>query len=428
MNQETFALIDINNCYVSCERVFKPALNGTPVVVLSNNDGCIVSRSNEAKALKIGMAAPWHEVRENALRAGVQVFSSNYPLYADMSRRFFMILQAHFSLEDLEPYSIDECFIRLSSYQNLVQSEQYCRDLVDTIQQWLGLPCCIGIGSSKTQAKLANHFAKTYPGFRSVCNLPAMDLCNLESLMMQTPVSEVWGIGSKISKRLAGFNIHSSYDLTFANEHHLSKQFSVLLGRTIRELKGQSCIALEDPNIPSKQILSSRSFSQALSDKDTIKQALIFHVNRAHQRLTAQHQLCAVIHVSLYEKISQPPYKKIVSYALGLEYASDDLLEINQAALRQIDVLFKENIKYVKISVLLSALELKSQHTYDLWQPIDKIQQRGQLMNTLQAMKRKYGADCIQAGYASRQTVWKMKQEHRSPRYTTCWNELLSVG
>ena len=193
MSDEIFALIDINNCYVSCERVFNPSLNGKPVVVLSNNDGCVVSRSNEAKALNIGMAMPWHEVKKDALQAGVQVFSSNYALYADMSRRFFMILEQHFNPDDLEPYSIDECFIRLTSYSSLFELEHYCRGLIQTIQQGLGLPCCIGIGSSKTQAKLANHFAKTYSGFESVCNLTEMDLCSVESLMMETPVSEIWG-------------------------------------------------------------------------------------------------------------------------------------------------------------------------------------------------------------------------------------------
>ncbi|MGE8540950.1 Y-family DNA polymerase [Acinetobacter sp. ANC 3813] len=428
MPEEIFALIDINNCYVSCERVFNPSLNGKPVVVLSNNDGCVVSRSNEAKALKIGMAVPWHEVKKEALRAGVQVFSSNYALYADMSRRFFMILEQHFNPDDLEPYSIDECFIRLSSYNGLFNLEDYCRDLIKTIQQGLGLPCCLGIGHSKTQAKLANHFAKSHHGFKGLCNLTAMDFCSIESLMMETPVSEVWGIGRKISKKLDSYNIRSSYDLTFANEHHLAKQFSVLIARTIRELKGQSCIALDDPDIPSKQILSSRSFAQPLTDKEIIKQAVIFHVNRAHGRLSKQQQLCAALHVSLYEKIPYPPYKKSISHAVGLEYATDDLLSLNHACLHQIDVLFKENIQYVKVSVMFSALHEKKTHTYDLWQPLAKIQQRDQLMHTLSKMKIRYGADCIQTGYSSAEQTWKMKQEHRSPRYTTCWKELLSVG
>ncbi|MCG2609782.1 Y-family DNA polymerase [Acinetobacter sp. SM34] len=428
MAQQLFALIDINNCYVSCERVFNPHLNGQPVVVLSNNDGCVVSRSNEAKALNIGMAIPWHGIEQWALAAGVKVFSSNYALYADMSRRFFSILEQHFHPDDLEPYSIDECFIQLSSYAENFDVEQYCRDLIQRIEQWLGLPCCMGIGTTKTQAKLANHFAKKRSGFNSLCYLPHLDLCSYESLLLETPASEIWGVGRKISKQLQDYEIYSCYDLTFANEHHLAKQFSVTIARTIRELKGQSCIALDDPATPAKRILSSRSFAAALTEKSIIKQAVIFHVNRAHKRLIKQQQLCACIHVSLYEKISNPPYKKSISHALGLEYASNDLLVLNAAALKQIYVLFKENKKYIKVEVMFSALHVKQQYTHDLWQPLALIQQREGLMKTLLQMQQRYGSDCIQIGYHSANPAWHMKQHHRSPRYTTCWQEMLTIN
>lgn len=426
--QEIFALIDINNCYVSCERLFNPSLNGKPVVVLSNNDGCVVSRSNEAKALNIGMAVPWYEIEKQARAIGVQVYSSNYALYGDMSRRFFEILDQHFSKEgDLEPYSIDECFIRLTDYQQLFDLRQYCSNLLDQIQQWLGLPCCIGIGYSKTQAKLANHFAKKKHGFKGVCSIPDLDLCDYEALLMQTDVSEVWGVGRKISKRLQAFEIKNCYDLTFANEHHLVKHFSVLIARTIRELKGQSCISLEDPHIPSKQILASRSFAQALTCLDTIKQAIVFHLNRAHKRLIAQQQLCACIHVSLYEKIAHPPFKKAVSQVSGLEYATDDLLILTQACMKQIHVLFKENTKYIKVGIIFSALQPKAHTIPDLWQPLELIEQRNQLMTTLSSMKTRFGSDCIQVGYHSLQKTWQMKQQHLSPRYTTCWFEVLNI-
>ncbi|CAB1221442.1 Y-family DNA polymerase [Acinetobacter bouvetii] len=428
MPQQLFALIDINNCYVSCERAFNPKLNGQPVVVLSNNDGCVVSRSNEAKALNIGMAVPWYEIEQTALKAGVKVFSSNYALYGDMSRRFFTILEQHFHPDDLEPYSIDECFIQLGSYAEHFDLEQYCRHLIKIMEQWIGLPCCIGVGTTKTQAKLANYFAKKRTGFDSVCYLPHVDLCSYESLLQETPVAEIWGIGRKISKQLQDYEIYNAYDLTFANEHHLGKQFSVMLARTIRELKGQSCIALDDPQTPSKRILSSRSFAAALTEKNVIKQAVIFHVNQAYQRLIKQQQLCACVHVSLYEKIPNPPYKKSISYALGLEYASDDLLTLNHAALKQIDVLFKENKKYIKVEIMLSALCSKQHYMHDLWQPLERIQQRDNLMQALLKMKQRYGQDCIQIGYHSRSSAWQMKQQYRSPRYTTCWQELLTIN
>ena len=424
---EIYALIDINNCYVSCERVFNPSLHHQPVVVLSNNDGCVVSRSNEAKALGIAMAVPWYEIEQQALNAGVHVFSSNYALYGDMSRRFFELLHLHFKTEDLEPYSIDECFIRLTDYSAVLDLEQYCVELLKQINQWLGLPCCVGIGYSKTQAKLANHFAKKKSAFEGVCSLPDLDPCSFESLLLDTDVSEVWGIGRKISKRLEAYGIRSCYDLTFANEHHLAKQFSVLMARTIRELKGQSCIALDDPALPSKRILASRSFAKALSDISFIKQAVIFHLNRAHRRLVEQQQLCGCVHVSLYEKIQLPPYKKAFSQVMGLEYPTDDLLLLTQAAQRQIDVLFKENIQYVKVSIMFSALNLKREHIDDLWQPLVLIEQRDQLMQTLLRMKKRYGSDCIHVGYHSKETQWQMKQQYRSPRYTTHWHEMLVI-
>lgn len=425
---EIYALIDINNCYVSCERVFNPSLNGQPVVVLSNNDGCVVSRSNEAKALNIGMAVPWYEIEQQMRAVGVQVFSSNYALYGNMSQRFFEILNQHFKAdEDLEPYSIDECFIRLTHYQTLYDLEHYCRQLIQQIQQWIGLPCSIGIGYTKTQAKLANHFAKKYTSFDGLCSLRNLDLCSYENLLLHTHVSEVWGVGRKTSKQLESYAIKNCFDLTFANEHHLAKQFSVLMARTIRELKGQSCIALDDPNIPSKRILSSRSFASALSDIDMIKQATVFHLARAHERLIKQQQLCACVHVSLYEKTRHAPYKKSISHVVGLSYATDDLLTLSQAALQQINVLFKENTKYVKVAIMFSALQTRQHHISDLWQPMALIEQRENLMQTLSKMKGRFGTSCIQVGYHSSQSGWKMKQQYRSPRYTTCWKEMLVI-
>ncbi len=427
MSEQIFALIDINNCYVSCERVFNPSLSNKPVVVLSNNDGCIVSRSNEAKALNINMAVPWHEVKEQAEQAGVIAYSSNYALYADFSDRFFKILETFFKADDLEAYSIDECFIHLSSYRDLFDLETYCRKVVQTIQKWLGLPCCIGIGYSKTQAKLANHFAKKKTGFNYVCDLTSLDPCCFENLLIMTNVSEVWGIGRKNSKRLKAYGVESCYDLTFANEHHLAREFSILIGRTIRELKGQSCISLDDPEIPSKRILSSRSFASALNQIEIIKQAIIFHVNRAHQRLSRQQQLCAIIHVSLYEKVKQAPYKKPHTTITGLEYATDDLMMLTKYALQQIDVLFKENTKYVKVAIMFSALHSRSQHINDLWHPVQLIQQRDELMQTLSDVKKRYGSDSVQVGYYSKENTWKMRQQNLSPRYTTRWSDILCI-
>ena len=426
-HREMYALIDINNCYVSCEQLFNPKLTNQPVVVLSNNDGCVVSRSNEAKALGIKMGVPWYQVEANAKRAGVQVYSSNYTLYAEMSRRFFAVLGEFFSPDDLEAYSIDECFIRLTPYTQSFDLEIHCRHVVKTLEDWLGLPCSIGIGYSKTQAKLANHYAKEMKSFKGVCNFATLDPLILEDLMARTPVKEVWGVGYQLVKQLQSYQIYSSLDLTFANEHHMVKAFSVVMARTIRELKGQSCIQLDDPGIPTKRILASRSFAQALSDIDAIKQALIFHLNRAHRRLMKQEQLCACVQVLLYEKTEQPPYKKASSHAIGLNYATDDLVILTTAAMKQIDVLFKENKKYIKIGVLFCGLHLRKQHIDDLWQPLELIHQRQHLMQAFTNIRQRFGSHYLQVGYHSRNPAWKMKQCHRSPNYLTRWNEMLRI-
>ncbi|MEQ1105048.1 Y-family DNA polymerase [Acinetobacter ursingii] len=425
--RQYYALIDINNCYVSCERLFQPKFSTQPVVVLSNNDGCVVSRSNEAKALGIKMAVPWHQIKDLPQYQGVQVFSSNYTLYAEMSRRFFLTIQEFFHAEDTEAYSIDECFIHLTAYVDLFDIKDYCQQLVKKLEQCLGLPCSIGIGHSKTQAKLANHFAKKISSFKGVCFLEQLDPLILEDLMINTPAKEVWGIGHQISKRLQAYNIYSCYDLTFANEHYLAKEFSVIIARTICELKGQSCISLDDPKIPSKRILASRSFSKALNDLNQIKQALIFHLNRAHRRLMSQQQLCHCIQVFLYEKIEAKPYKKAHVHAVGLEYATDDLLILTKFSLQQLDVLFDKNKKYIKIGIMFCGLYPRQQHIDDLWQPLEQIHERQKLMLALSSIKNRFGNESLQVGYHSCQSQWKMKQLYCSPHYLTRWNELLCI-
>ncbi|MFW1647053.1 Y-family DNA polymerase [Acinetobacter nosocomialis] len=426
-HREVYALVDINNCYVSCERLFNPKLNDKPVVVLSNNDGCVVSRSEEAKLLGIKMGVPWFQIEKDALKAGVQVYSSNYTLYAEMSRRFFAVLGDFFSRDDLEAYSIDECFIHLTPYLQSIDISDYCSEVRNTLLKWLGLPCCIGIGYSKTQAKLANHYAKKIKSFRGICNFITLDPLIMEDLMQHTSVKEVWGIGYQLVKQLQSYEVYSCLDLTFANEHHMAKAFSVVMARTIRELKGQSCIQLDDPAIPTKRILASRSFAQALSSIEIIKQALIFHLNRAHRRLMKQEQLCSCIQVMLYEKIDKPPYKKAISQAIGLHYATDDLCILTKAAMQQIDVLYKENKSYIKIGVLFCGLHARQQHIDDLWQPLELIHQRQQLMETLGTVRKRFGSHYLQVGYHSRNPSWQMKQCHRSKNYLTRWNEMLTI-
>lgn len=254
----SIALIDVNNFYVSCEQVFNPKLEGKPVVVLSNNDGCAVARSNEAKALGIKMGQPWFKVKELARKHGIIAYSSNYALYADMSNRVMSILST-FS-PDQEVYSIDECFLDLTSFRNL-NLTCYGQDIRQRIRQWLGLPVSVGIGSTKTLAKLANYMAKKYPEFNGVCDLNALSPQQQEEWLKKTGVEEIWGIGRRVAPKLHAMKIKTALDLKHAHPSALRKAFSVVMEKVIREINGMPCIELEEIR-PQKSRLSVQDPSE----------------------------------------------------------------------------------------------------------------------------------------------------------------------
>ena len=259
-NNKIFALIDVNNCYVSCERMFNPNLNNKPVIVLSNNDGCAVARSQEAKDIGIKMGVPLFQIRDIVQKYNVQVLSSNYSLYEEMSRRFHKILLEYVTEAEQEIYSIDECFLDLTAYEQIFDLSDYAHQMRDRIQKWIGLPVCVGIGRSKTQAKIANHMAKKGKRFGGVCNLATMDLKHRDYFFSIIDVSEVWGVGRKHTKKLQSMGINTVYDLACSNPVEMKKQFSIVMARTVSELQGVSCIEIEHSPESKKQIISSRSF------------------------------------------------------------------------------------------------------------------------------------------------------------------------
>ena len=254
----TFALIDGNNFYVSCERVFNPSLEGKPVVVLSNNDGCAVARSQEVKALGITMATPWFQMQDLAKKHGIIALSSNYTLYADMSNRMMAVLRK-FSPQQ-EVYSIDECFLSLDGFNTDLTA--YGQRIRQQVKRWTGIPVCVGIGSSKTLAKLANHVAKKRPEWHGVCDLGNLSASALDALLASIEVGEVWGVGSRIREKLASIQIHTVLALQQADSSLIRQQFSVVMERTIMELRGVSCLALEEIAPAKQQIMCSRSFAR----------------------------------------------------------------------------------------------------------------------------------------------------------------------
>ncbi|HGH3733560.1 TPA: Y-family DNA polymerase, partial [Acinetobacter baumannii] len=364
---KVFFLIDVNNMYVSCERVFDPSLNDRPVIVLSNNDGCAVARSNESKALGIKMGVPLFQIKDIVQQHNVIVLSSNYAMYAEMSRRFHTILASYVTAEEVEPYSIDECFVDFTAYEKNFDLEKVGQQMRQQIWKWLGLPVCVGIGRSKTEAKIANHIAKKNPGFNSVCDLVNMDPCNKEYYFSLIEVSEVWGVGRKHSKKLQSMGINTVLDLACAEPREMQKKFSIVMARTIYELQGISCIEIEHTPPSKKQIVASRSFGGRVTELTDLKEAISMYAQDACKRLRDEGLLCGCMIAFVQSNpfdANVPFYNKSITGSFS--EPTDCALDFVKAATRMLNDIYKEGIKYKKCGVVLTGLEPKSGHTYDL--------------------------------------------------------------
>ncbi|MFW6765003.1 DNA polymerase V subunit UmuC [Acinetobacter pittii] len=396
---KVFALVDVNNCYVSCERVFNPSLIDKPVIVLSNNDGCAVARSNEAKKLGIKMGVPLFQIKDIVQQNNVIVLSSNYTLYAEMSRRFHKVLGTYVTESEQEIYSIDECFLDLTDYYENFNLSSYAQDMRITILKWIGLPCCVGIGSSKTEAKIANHIAKKYPAFNSVCNLVDMDLCNKEAFLAEIDVSEVWGVGRKHSKKLQGMGINSVFDLACTDPREMKKKFSIVMARTVAELQGISCIEIEHIPQTKQQIIASRSFGSRVTELEDLKEAISMYAQDACSRLRDESLLCGCMIAFVQSNPFDPNvpfYNKSISG--GFSEPTDCAMDLVKAATRMVGEIFKEGVKYKKCGVILTGLEPKSGHTYDLLTDFETIEKKEKLMKTLEGVHQKYGKKKLGVG------------------------------
>jgi len=389
---KVFFLIDVNNMYVSCERVFDPSLNNKPVIVLSNNDGCAVARSNEAKNLNIKMGVPLFQITDIVQQHNVIVLSSNYAMYAEMSRRFHTILGSYVTDEEVEPYSIDECFVDFSAYEKNFDLEKVGQQMRQQIWKWLGLPVCVGIGRSKTESKIANHIAKKNPGFNSVCDLVSMDPCNKEYYFAQIDVSEVWGVGRKHAKKLHGMGVKTVLDLACTEAREMQRQFSIVMSRTINELQGISCIEIEDTPPSKKQIIKSCSFGTKVTELSDLKEAIAMHAQEACKRLRDEESLCGCLLVFVQSSPfdeSAPYYNKSITGSFS--EPTDCATDFVKAAVRMIDEIYKEGIKYKKCGVILTGLEPKSGHTYDLLTDFAHIEKKECLMKAMDGIHSKFG-------------------------------------
>ncbi|ENV03510.1 Y-family DNA polymerase [Acinetobacter sp. NIPH 817] len=425
---KVFFLIDVNNMYVSCERVFDPSLNNKPVIVLSNNDGCAVARSNESKSLNIKMGVPLFQIKDIVQQHNVIVLSSNYAMYAEMSRRFHTILASYVTDEEVEPYSIDECFVDFSAYEKNFDLEKVGQQMRQQIWKWLGLPVCVGIGRSKTESKIANHIAKKNPGFNSVCDLVNMDPCNKEYYFSLIEVSEVWGVGRKHSKKLQSMGINTVLDLACAEPREMQKKFSIVMARTIYELQGISCIEIEDTPTSKKQIIKSCSFGTKVTELSDLKEAIAMHAQEACKRLRDEESLCGCLLVFVQSSPfdeSAPYYNKSITGSFS--EPTDSALDFVKAATKMVSHIYKEGIKYKKCGVILTGLEPKAGHTYDLLTDFEAIEKKEQLMKTLDNVHTKFGKKKLGVGpcYLPGRT-WSMSRD-KLTKNPFMWDQLTIV-
>ena len=425
MSHRTIALIDVNNFYVSCKRVFNPKLEGRPVVVLSNNDGCAVARSNEVKALGVKMGQPWFQLKDLARKHGIIAYSSNYALYADMSNRVTSILGV-FSPEQ-EIYSIDECFLDLSGFRR-INHAGYGQRIRKRIKQWTGLPVCVGIGPTKTLAKLANHIAKKNPEFNGVCDLNSLSLEQQADWFQRIEVGEIWGIGRRLAPKLHEIGIKTVLDLKTASPSQLRARFSVVMEKIIREINGTACIELEEINPPKKQIVSSRSFGIPVSDLASLEESVSLYISRAAEKLCRQQSYAGTVHVSIRTSPfneKEPYYANSMTIALPRQ--TDDTRLLTRVALWGLRRIYRRGYNYQKAGVMLSELVSRQYRQIDLFGSIDTDTKASQLMHVMDQINARMGRGTLKLASEGFKQPWKMKQGNKSPNYTTCWDELICV-
>lgn len=424
------ALIDGNNFYVSCERVFQPELEGKPVVVLSNNDGCVVARSQEVRALGVPMGAPWFKLRDLAKQHGIIAKSSNYTLYADMSQRMHSVI-GQFAPEQ-EIYSIDETFLDLTGFnRDLVE---YGLQIRQRVRQWTGIPVCVGIGSSKTLAKLANHSAKKVlvPDMANgVVDFNQLSAIELNQLFNSIDVGEVWGVGRRNKERLYGLGIQTVKDLRDSSVSRIKKEFNVVLARTVTELNGESCLALEEVAPPKQQIVSSRSFGQPVYLLEDLNEAVVSYASRASEKLRKQNHVAGAIQVFLQTnpfKPEEPQYNNGVT--VKLVKPTDNAFRLSEAALYGLKRIYKPGYAYKKAGVMLMSLCPADQVPVDLFSGFDEpdTQRAKNLMATLDEINAKMGRGTVRSAGEGIQKPWAMRSDNKSKAFTTDWEQLAIVS
>lgn len=413
-----FALVDCNSFYASCERVFRPDLHGKPVVVLSNNDGCLIALSNEAKAMGYKMGDVFFKVRDKLHKQGVVVFSSNYALYGDLSARVMKVLEAY--TPDLEVYSIDEAFLSLKGFNDLGDKGKLIKYDVERLT---GVPVSVGIAPTKTLAKLANHVAKRFEGQCGSYYMRTPD----PVILKQIKVGKVWGIGRKLTEHLEAFGVHTAYDLSKLDPRAVRKRFSVVAERTVRELNGISCIPLEEIPPHPQNIIVSRGFKKRVKSKQEMIEAVSFYANRAAEKARQKKVYAYRVHVF----IRTDPYgdratRYSASQTTIFNEGRNDAGTIVRAALQAFNLIYKSSYSYQKAGVMLTGLlyENERQTSFFGGGQSDKT---NELMKIIDKINKQHGRETIRPAVAGTNKAWFMARNLLSPRYTTKWEELRRI-
>ena len=415
-----FALIDCNSFYASCEKIFRPDLKHRPIVVLSNNDGCVIARSPEAKKMGISMTQPWYQVKDQYLSRGGVVFSSNYEFYADISNRVMNVLSD--LCPEIDIYSIDEAFLDLRTFRKNIDLVNFAYDCKKRIKDWIGVPVSIGIAPTKTLAKLANKVAKDDPRFDGVVILSEPRV--IRHFLKSMPIEKIWGIGRKLTAKLENIDIKTAYDLSQVDSRLIGDNFNVVLERTVRELKGQSCITLHDFMEPKKQIMVSRSFGKSIRSKSILSEAISFHASRAAEKLRYEKQKCRLITAFIRSNRFNTRVRQIyAAKSFELVHPTDDTRIIIKNANRILDQIFADGYQYAKAGVLLSDFTNRYGYQMSLFDKkrdekmASKLMQTVDYINLMEIAKIGFGNQ----GYRN---TWRMKREIKSKRYTTQIGEI----
>ncbi|MDR3614967.1 MAG: Y-family DNA polymerase [Candidatus Obscuribacterales bacterium] len=418
---EKYALVDCNNFYVSCERVFNPKLVGKPVVVLSNNDGCVVSRSNEAKEIGVAMGAPLFKVSHLIKEKGLIAQSSNYALYGDMSARVMKLLGEYAPRQEV--YSIDESFLLVGGMPEFATTAKV---LKETVQKCLGLPICVGIAPTKTLAKLSNGVSKSTSILNGVLDYSVIGELKQNRLLKALPAKNVWGVGGKLAEKFSNIGIETAYDLRESNAEQMGKLFSVVVKRTILELRGTACIDMESSDEARKSIGSSRSFGRAVTSLEDLEEAVTSYALKACEKLRRDNSVAAEVQVMVRTSAySDDSFSNAGSVAL--QCPTDDSMIIVKHALLALRQIYQTGHTYQKAGVMLGKICSREGRQISIFDPVNASEKSTKMMQAMDATNGKWGRGTIFLASEGIGQDWKMKSEHKSPAYTSNWSEIPRV-